>query len=440
MASIVTVIQFMAGLSIIVGIHELGHLLLAKLFKMRVHSYIIGFPPKLFKFKVGETEYALGAIPLGGAVQIAGMVDELLEAENLPSSPAPWEFRSKSAGQRLLVILGGIIFNLISGICIYISLAYIMGYTYLPKHEVNQYGVVPDSIGIEMGFQEGDKLIKINGKDFEDFNDFMSPSLLLGVGSYYTIDRKGVALTLPIPDRILEQISDKKHPAPFLWPIRPYVIGAVLPHSRADVAGLVPGDQLITIAGEPAGYLHQLQKMTDRYEGQEVAVTYLRQGVTMQTVVKMDKKSGLEGVQIKVDQPVMKHIKYAPLQSIVAGIKDAVTCMHQYYLGIWGLVTGKLSMKKFVGGPISIATVFGNEFNGFRFWKLVGYFSITIALTNLLPIPVLDGGHSLFIIYECLFGRRPSDRFLAITHKFGVTLLVLLMVYAFGNDIRKLLS
>jgi len=435
MLSLVTLLQFIAGLSIMVGIHELGHLLFAKLFKMRVHSYMIGFPPKICKFKWGETEYALGAVPLGGAVQIAGMVDA--SVDSLPSAPQPWEFRAKTPWQRLVVILGGIFFNLVSGSLIYIVLSYIIGYTYLPKNEVNKYGVRPDEIGLEIGFQEGDKLIKINGKDFEDFSDFMSASLLLGNDSYYTVDRNGVELILPIPDKIVEKIAEKKAFIPFLYPIFSYSIGSV---TSSDGAGLMVGDQILTIAAQPAVYVHQLQNIIKSHIGQKVPICYLRNGLEMQTCVSIDAENGLKGIQIKIEKPSTKKIDYSWSQSISAGLKEVMTCMHHYYLGIWSLITGKLSVKKSLGGPISIATIFGNDFALLHFWKVVGYLSITIALTNLLPIPVLDGGHALVICCEWIFGRKPSDKFLKISYQIGMAFVLLLMVYAFGNDIRKLLG
>jgi len=180
------IVQFLLGLSIIVGLHELGHLLFAKLFGMRVESYAIGFPPKLFRFTWGETEYSVGAIPLGGAVKIAGMIDESLDTASLARTPQPWEFRAKPAWQRLVVMLGGIFFNMISGILIYTALTFALGDIYLPKKEVNKHGIVPNAIGSSLGFQEGDQIININGRDFEKFADVLKPYTLLAANSYYT--------------------------------------------------------------------------------------------------------------------------------------------------------------------------------------------------------------------------------------------------------------
>ncbi|ROT47700.1 RIP metalloprotease RseP [Candidatus Cardinium hertigii] len=435
MAFLIKTIQFLAGLSIIVGIHELGHLLFAKLFGMRVNSYMIGFPPKIFKIKFGETEYALGSIPLGGAVQIAGMIDESLDSNHLTNPPQPWEFRSKSAWQRLMVILGGIVFNLISGTLIYIGLVYMRGSTYLPKDEVNKYGIIPNTIGMQMGFKEGDKIIKINGKDFEDFNDALSPTLLLREKSYYTIIRDDRELNLSIPEKIIEYLSDN-YKTPFIQPIYPCVIRTVVPNSNAYLAGLMEKDQIITLAGKATLHIDQLITVAKTCLGKEVEIVYLRNGIQMATTIKIEQ----QGLGIVLAQPAYKALKYSFLQSIPIGVKKATTTIQNQCLAIWKLLTGKLSITKSLGGPISIVQIFSNEFIWDRFLELVALLSIVIGLTNLLPLPVLDGGHALFILYEMLSGRKPSDRFLKITQKWGMVILLLIMLYAFGNDIRKLLT
>ncbi len=434
MAFFIKTIQFLAALFIIVGIHELGHLLFAKLFKMRVKSYIIGFPPKIFKIKWGETEYALGSIPLGGAVQIAGMVDESLDTDHTQRSQQPYEFRAKPAWQRFFTILGGIIFNLISGILIWIALTYMMGYTYLPKDEVNKYGVMPNAVASEMGFEKGDKIIRINGKDFEDFNDILSPNFLLRSKSYYTISRNGKLLDLPISDKIIEDLSDLKK-GNFLKPIYPCLIHAIIASSRAAQAGLIAGDQIIELGNQATPYIDDLIKAVKSCLNQTVQVAYLRNGIKIFTQIEL----GKEGLGIQLAQPLYKQVKYSFIESISVGLDKALELMQGQFLAIWKLITGKLSLKKSLSGPIGIAQNFGNEFIGYRFWILVASLSIAIGLINLLPIPALDGGHALCILYEALSGRKPSDRFLQGAQKLGMAIILLLTLYGLGNDIRKLL-
>ncbi|CAH2559978.1 Peptidase M50, putative membrane-associated zinc metallopeptidase family protein [Cardinium endosymbiont of Oedothorax gibbosus] len=426
-------IQFLAALFIIVGTHELGHLLFAKLFKMRVNSYIIGYPPKIFKVKWGETEYALGSIPLGGAVQIAGMVDESLAVDHLQNAPQPWEFRSKPAWQRFLTILGGIIFNLISGMLIWIGITYMVGHSYLPKDEVNKYGIVPNAIGSQMGFKTGDQIIKINGKNFEDFNAILSPNLLLRNKSYYTIKRAGKLLDLPIPDKVIESLSALKKGG-IVTPICPCLIHAVATNSSAAQAGLMAGDQIIELGSLATPYLHELAQVVDTYWDKTVEVTYLRNGIKMSTHIQMDPKR----LGIQLAGPKYEKLNYSFIESIPVGLGKALELMQGQFLAIWKLITGKLSLKS-LSGPIGIAQSFGDEFIGYRFWVLVASLSIAIALVNLLPIPALDGGHASCILYEALSGRKPSDRFLQGAQKLGMLLILLLMLYAFGNDIRKLL-
>lgn len=440
MAFLIKTLQFLSGLSIIVGIHELGHLLFAKLFKMQVNSYMIGFPPKIFKTKIGSTEYALGSIPLGGAVQIAGMVDESLDTDCLSSNPKPWEFRSKPAWQRLIVILGGIIFNLVSGTLIFSGLAYVRGYTYLPKDVVNKYGITPGIIAAQMGFKEGDKIIKINGKDFQDFSDTYSPSLLLRHKSYYTINRDGVELDLPIPEQMIESLSEQKsnkESGYFLLPIYPCYITAVVPNSSADLAGLTTGDQIIELANQPTPYFHQLLKVKNAHLGKEVEMAYVRNGIKKTVLITLGQSKENSTIGFTIDSHKYETRSYSLIQSIPAGLNEAMKIIQNNFLGIWKLITGKLSIKKSLGGPISIAQAFESKWIGHRFWQIIASLSIAIGLTNLLPLPALDGGHALFILYEIVIGRKLPDRFLQITQKIGMILLLLIILYVFSNDIRK---
>ena len=438
MQFVITILQFLLGLTFIVGVHELGHLLFAKVFKMRVKSYIIGCPPKIVKFKLGDTEYALGSIPLGGAVQIEGMIDESLATDNFSNQSQPWEFRSKPAWQRLIVILGGIVFNLVSGVMIYIVLNYTIGSVFLPKDQVNKYGIYPNELGRKLGFQEGDKIVKINGKDFKYFDDVMSASLLLSSHTYYTVERHGVWYDIPIPRNILEQLMDKRHGdmAFYIEPITPYIIKSVVPNSSFALKGLKAGDQLISIAEQSVLYVHQLEKALRMHVGKEVLVSYISDGLRKNVMVTIDHGKNLNIARVL---PV-KHVSYSVLESIAMGISQVHTLVCQYFLGIWNLITGQLSIKKSLSGPIGIVRCFDHEFVWDRFWRIIAHLSISIALTNLLPIPALDGGHALFLIYECLFRRKPSDKFLTTVQKMGMIFLLLIMLFVIGNDIFNLLN
>lgn len=436
MGILIMIIQFLLGLSIIVGLHELGHLLFAKFFGMRVESYIIGFPPKLFKFQWGETEYAIGAIPLGGAVKITGMIDESLDTETLSQSPQPWEFRAKPAWQRLIVILGGILFNIISAIIIYTVLTFTLGSTYLPKEEVNKYGIVPSTLGASLGFQEGDQIIDINGQDFESFTDVLKPSTLLATNGYYTVLRNGQSIRIAIPANLIEQLTDTKNQGEFVTPRLPFAVGQVQPASGAALAGIQPGDQLVEIAGTPTHYFHQLQAVLTAHAGQQVAIRYIRAGKEYTATAEVS-TAGKLGFQ---PQLLLHYAQksYNLGQATMIGSTRAFEIMKANLIGLGKVATGKISASKSLSGPIGIVKIFGTTFHWVQFWSIIGFLSLALALTNLLPIPALDGGHAVWLIYEMVTGRRVSDKFLETAQKIGMAILLFLISYTVINDLYKL--
>ena len=241
---IVMVGQLILALSILVGVHEAGHLLAAKFFGMKVEQFSIGFPPKVFGFKYGETVYSIGAIPLGGYVKISGMIDESLDTKTMKEEPKPWEFRSKPAWQRLIVMLGGIIVNVITGIIIFIFLTYHIGENYYSTEEVNKYGIVPGTLGEELGFELGDKIIAINGESFEKFSDIRDPNLLLESNAYYTVLRGDQKTDIPIPSNFIENFSRHESENVFVTPIKKFMVGQLNKGKGAEKAGLKPGDQI----------------------------------------------------------------------------------------------------------------------------------------------------------------------------------------------------
>ncbi|MEO0874825.1 MAG: RIP metalloprotease RseP, partial [Bacteroidota bacterium] len=388
MGILVMIIQFLLGLSIIVGIHELGHLLFAKLFGMRVESYIIGFPPKLFRFQWGETEYALGSVPLGGAVKISGMIDESLDTETLSREPQPWEFRAKPAWQRLIVILGGILFNIVSGVIIYIALTFSLGDTYLPKNEVNKHGIIPSALGISLGFQEGDQIIGINGQDFERFADVLKPSALLATNGYYTVRRNGQDVRIAIPANLIEQLADTKNKGQLVAPRLPFKIGQVQPNSEAAQAGLQSGDQLVEVAGVPVQYFHQIQAALAAHAGRQIAIRYMRAGEAHTATAEVSAEGTL-GFQ---PQFLLEYAKknYTLGQAITTGTWRAYEIMESNLKGLGKVITGKISASKSLSGPIGIVKVFGRTFHWVQFWSMTAFLSLALALTNLLPIPALD--------------------------------------------------
>ena len=428
--------QFLLGICLIVGLHELGHMLFAKLFGMRVESFTIGFPPKIIQAKWGETVYGIGAIPLGGSVKIAGMIDESLDTENLDDKPQPWEFRAKPAWQRLLVTLGGITFNTVSGILIYIVITFALGETYITKDEVNKHGIVPNAIGVSIGLQEKDQIVSINGKNFTRFSDIMDTRALLQAGAYYTVLRQGKTIRIDIPSNFLECLANSQGQQNFVTPLLPFAIGEVLASSQADRAGLKPGDQIIEIAGQAVPYLHQCQAILAAYTSNQVIIKYIRDGVLYYTTAQVDETGKLGFYpQILLDYV---HQQYSLLKAIAIGTTKALEILRINAMALKKMLTGQLAVSKSLSGPIGIAKIFNNKFDWVHFWSAVGFLSLILAFTNLLPIPVLDGGHAALISYEMVMGRKISNKFLVITQKIGLAILALLIGYAIFNDLCKL--
>ena len=432
----IMIIQFVLGLSIIVGIHELGHMLFAKLFGMRVDSYTIGFPPRIFKFKYGETEYGIGALPLGGSVKIAGMVDESLDTEYLKKEPQPWEFRSKPAWQRLIVMLGGVILNALSGILIYICLTLVSGTIYVSKEEVNKHGIIPNSTGVLLGFQEGDKIIAINGKDFKDFAEVIAPWNLLQANLYYTVERSNQKIRINVPSDFLEKIVENKQYVDFIKPREPFEIKSIQPQSGAYLAGLRPGDKIIEINHQSTLYFNQLACILNLNAGKEVEILYNRDGTLHMTVAKVN-TSGKLGFCPKF---LLEHKKenYTLGKAVVVGSKKAILIVKTNLIALGKLISGKVSASKSLSGPIGIAQIFGSYFDWLHFWNVVGFLSMVLAFTNLLPIPALDGGHAILLCYELITGRKVSDKVLESIQKVGLAILILLIGYGFFNDLRRL--
>jgi len=436
MQTLIMIIQFVLGLSIIVGIHELGHMLWAKLFGMRVETYTIGFPPKIIRFKWGETEYSIGALPFGGSVKIAGMIDESLDTGHLHQELRPWEFRAKPAWQRMVVMLGGIMFNALSGIFIFICLTWTLGDTYLSKEEVNKHGVLPNATGLMLGFQAGDKLVNINGKGFTNFADVISPRNLLQDNGYYTVERNGQEIHIDIPSNLVEKLSEDKAALSFVSPRMPFVVELIQPQSGASKAGLQSGDRILAIDELPVVYFDQLQSVLESHAGREVAITYLRGGAAHVTTAEIDATGKLGFVPHFLLQYTEK--EYNLGQAVVIGSKKAIEVVRVNVAALGKMITGKISASKSLSGPIGIAQIFGKHFDWIHFWNIVGFLSMVLAFTNLLPIPALDGGHVVLLGYEMITGRKISDGALQIIQKVGIAILLFLIGFGLFNDFRKL--
>ena len=432
METIVQVAQLLLALSILVGLHEGGHMIAAKAFGMKVEKFFIGFPPTLFSFKKGETEYGLGAIPLGGFVKISGMIDESLDKEQMNAEPQPWEFRSKPAWQRLIVMLGGIIVNVITGVIAFIILTYNVGETFYPSQYAKEYGFIPGELGKEVGFELGDKVIAVNGGDFERVTSIWSGATLLTPDAYWTVDRNGQTLDIPVPDGFLNNLEDEKFQLNFLQLRYPFTVGEISPDK--DIP-LLAQDVIVSIDSIPVNFYDEYELVKNARAGQTVAMEVLRQGERLMLSVPIGADSI---VGFRPDTPIEESKnEYTFSEAVVRGTNKAFGMVVLNAKAMGKMFSGDVNPRS-LSGPIGIMKMYPKKWDWNQFWYSTGFISMILAFMNLLPIPALDGGHVVFLLFEMISGRAPTDKFLENAQKVGMIILLGLMVFVFGNDILKL--
>ena len=423
------------ALSIIVAIHEFGHLITAKIFGMRVEKYFIGFPPKIFSFRYKGTEYGLGSVPLGGFVKISGIIDESFDTKHVNKKPEPWEFRAKPAWQRLIVMLGGIVLNVITGIIIFVSLTYKNGDQFISKDEINKHGIIALELGKEIGLETGDKIININGEDWIKDTDLFNPNVFFEEESFYTIERNGNIIKVTFPDDFLNKFSSEKEINSFIKIRSPFTINEVVEGSEAYNSGIKKGDKIISIGDENIIDMFEFhEKIKDN---NNINLKILRDKKLININVSKNSE-GKIGIIMKPDAINYSKINYSFYESIPIGTAQAFSIVVINVKAFGQMFSGNIDPRKSMSGPIGIAQIFGSNFNWDKFWRLTGLISMVLAFMNLLPIPALDGGHALFISLELLTGYKPSEKFLEYSTRFGVIILLTLMGFVIINDIYKL--
>lgn len=427
--------QLLLGLSILVGLHEMGHLLAAKFFGMRVEKYAIGFPPKVIGFTRGETEYFLGAIPLGGFVKISGMVDESLDTEQLGAEPQPWEFRAKPAWQRLIVMLAGIIVNVITGVLIFTFFIYAYGQSFLPISQAS-HGIVALPLAEQIGLRTGDFITGVNGKNIESFDEIYNIDALLDKNSYYTITRNGQTQNISIPANFLEKFSDRKNAGNFVIPAARFSVGKVRSGMPALKAGIQKGDVITSIDKEPIRFFHEFQQQLALKKGKTVVLDIVRNNKNSTIKVEVTPE-GFIGFEPNL--ALKQNTRYYNLaESFPKGATMAFEIVWINIKGFGKIFRGEVSLSNSLSGPISMAQdLYGGIWDWQNFWRITGLLSMVLAFMNLLPIPALDGGHVVFLLYEMISGRKPSEKVLEWSQKIGMILLLGLMFFAFFNDIFK---
>lgn len=432
--------QFVLSFSILVVLHELGHYLPAKWFGCRVEKFYLFFNPwfSLFKKKIGETEYGVGWIPLGGYVKISGMIDESMDKEQMKLPAEPWEFRSKPAWQRLIIMIGGVVVNFILALVIFAAILFVWGEERLPVKNL-KYGLAADSMALSIGMQDGDVIKKVNDKPLEYINT-LPKYLLLADKVSLVVERNGFDTVINLPEGFISQLT-RNQLRGFVSPRMPVYIDSLSSEIEFTKGRFEKGDQLISIAGKDFAYFHEFEKLKKQFKGQDVPISLIRNRQDILTVNVKLKPDGSVGFFSKTMGEIFETEKkeYTFLEAIPAGITYGVDFLKDYITGIRLLFTSEEhKVRDNLGSVISIGKMFGGYWDWQRFWKMTALFSIMLAFINILPIPALDGGHALFTIIEMVSGRKPSDKFMEYAQTAGIVLLMGLMVYALSLDIWRL--
>ncbi|MCK0161009.1 RIP metalloprotease RseP [Allomuricauda sp. F6463D] len=443
---VIKTIQFFLSLSLLIVLHELGHFIPAKLFKTRVEKFYLFFDVKfsLFKKKIGETVYGIGWLPLGGYVKISGMIDESMDKEQMKQEPKPWEFRSKPAWQRLIIMLGGVTVNFILAVVIYIGMAYSYGEQYIPMESLKDgVWVLEKEIGDEVGIQTGDKIIAVDG---ENLKTFSSVFMELVNGNNITIERNGQRIEKEIPIDFISTLIEDEDKVRFLNFRVPFWVNKVPKTSHNKTAGFQPKDKFLTINGSEAVYRDQVMDLLEINKGKDITILLERADGTQSNVVAQVNDEGKLGLEIGgytmddlQEEGILKveTEKYTFLEAIPAGINKGVSTLSSYIKQMKKIFNPETGAYKGVGGFAAIGGMFPDTWNWPAFWATTAFISIILAFMNILPIPALDGGHVAFLLYEMVTGRKPSDKFLEYAQMIGFFILIALLLFANGNDLYK---
>lgn len=465
---LIKTIQFFMSLSFLIVLHELGHFIPAKLFKTRVEKFYLFFDIKfsLFKKKIGETVYGIGWLPLGGYVKIAGMIDESMDTEQMAEEPKPWEFRSKPVWQRLIIMLGGVTVNFVLAVIIYIGMAYSYGDEYIPLDSLRDgVWVTEENIGDKLGIQTGDKIVAIDGDKVENFNSLLGEIVN---GNTITIVRDGNTIEKEIPVDFIATLLEDEDKIRFLSIRQPFIIKQISKGSVNEGVDLKEGDRVTAINSEKVFYLDEAIPLLEKYKGEKINLTVERQErpTTRDTHIEGEKIDlpferaagntkivraqvsddaqlgvALSGMTFKQYEELgllkVKTVKYSFLESIPRGIEKGVNTLSSYVKQLKKIFNPETGAYKGVGGFAAIGNLFPDTWNWPAFWSTTALISIILAFMNILPIPALDGGHVMFLLYEMVAGRKPSDKFMEYAQMTGFFLLIALLLFANGNDVYK---
>ena len=442
MEFIIKIGQFLLSLSLLIVLHELGHFIPAKAFKTRVEKFYLFFDVKysLFKKKIGETVYGIGWLPLGGYVKISGMIDESMDTEQMAQEPQPWEFRSKPAWQRLIIMLGGVFVNFLLALVIYIVASFVYGDTDISASSLKDGFVIENPILTKIGFKTGDKIVEVDGETVTYESDIRRN--IIGANNV-TIKRGEEEKTIELPIDFLGQLSSSDDRS--LFDLRqPFIVEKIMDTSLNKSVDLQKGDIFKSINGKPAEYFDQVAPILEDTKGQIINVTIQRGNTTINRDLKVDQYAKLDLVTIRSlktfeELGYLKIItkKYSFGESFGVGFKKFTSQITSYFGQLKAIFNPKTGAYKGVGGFKAIYDIFPSTWSWQAFWGLTAFLSIMLGVLNLLPIPALDGGHVMFLLYEMISGRKPGEKFLEKAQMVGFFILIALVLFANGNDIVK---
>lgn len=444
MEFIIQISQFLLSLSLLIILHEFGHFLPARLFKTRVEKFFLFFDVKfaLFQKKIGETVYGIGWLPLGGYVKISGMIDESMDKEQMAQPAKPWEFRSKPAWQRLIIMLGGVIMNFIIALLIYIFASFFYGESDISTSSLKDGYFVENEILKEIGFKTGDQITAVDGVAYENYSDLRKNLI---VAEQVTIKRNGVEQTINLPTDFLGRLSDQNDRTLFELRI-PFLVGKVDDASPNINAGLKQGDYIYAINNEPTPYYDVIVNTLNNYKGQEVIAQIKREGQNQEINLNVTPEGKLgiypaQSYKVMEDLGLLKTVQreYGFFESFGVGVQKFGAQMTGYFDQLKKIFNPSTGAYKGVGGFKAIFDIFPDQWSWQAFWGITAFLSIMLGVLNLLPIPALDGGHVMFLLWEMVTGKKPSDKFLEYAQVVGFFLLIALVLFANGNDIYRAL-
>lgn len=439
--------QLILSLSILVILHEFGHFIPAKLFKTRVEKFYLFFDPwfSLFKIKRGDTEYGIGWLPLGGYVKISGMIDESMDKEQMKQEPQPWEFRSKKSWQRLIIMIGGVTVNVILAMIIYAMVAFAWGDKYLPNEKLSDGIWCADSIANQMGFETGDKIVALDGATPDDFRKIF-PDIIINDVKEIKVNRGGEERLIKVDGNLTKEILRKKG-SPIQARI-PFEVAGFSDTSAAKNAGLQQRDRLVSVNGTPMKYFDEYRSVLAALKNDTAHIEVMRSGKILQFAVPVSStgKIGVAPRSFSIEDfekegiYEVKTIHYSLLSSIPAGVNKAVATLDNYIKQFRLIFSSETEGYKQIGGFLTIGSLFTPVWDWQHFWELTAFLSIILAFMNILPIPALDGGYVMFLLYEMIFRRKPNEKFLEYAQIAGMALLFGLLIYANGNDVLRLFT